>query len=361
MPSNEDFSLSVLVGNTVLPEYSHGGVCYVECDLFSPVSFKQQTEERVGQELEVQEQPVTPFSICLVAKPSRNVHQRYYYRVFIDGQKVTARSVQQGQNKYIKGFRDNNTVKEFLFSMPSLKQSQIQSSSSDRVGWIDVECWNATLKTSKKTVRNKQHNFTPGSKKDSLRVTQGKYMMTTTKVGRVLQLKNMYRTTDFWDLISLRSKLSVKYVTAHGLTDMGMTVVPIPYPSTLRRGRSQRHGQSQGVGQQESEQKPIVDLSNGLAGTAYDNNTQDKTETKESIVVDSNCDVVIDGSVDLTAPDPEVKIESEDGSGTDSLNVSSEGKKRRKGVPHLGTDLVINLCDLEEEAGWADNEVIVLD
>lgn len=50
---------------------------------------------------------------------------------------------------------------------------QIQSPSSDRVGWIDVECWNATLKTSKKTVRNKQHNFTPGSKKDSLRVTQG--------------------------------------------------------------------------------------------------------------------------------------------------------------------------------------------
>lgn len=54
MPSNDDFSLSVLVGNTVLPEYSHGGVCYVECDLFSPVSFKQRTEERVGQELEVQ-------------------------------------------------------------------------------------------------------------------------------------------------------------------------------------------------------------------------------------------------------------------------------------------------------------------
>lgn len=54
MPSNDDFSLSVLVGNTVLPEYSHGGVCYVECNLFSPVSFKQRTEERVGQELEVQ-------------------------------------------------------------------------------------------------------------------------------------------------------------------------------------------------------------------------------------------------------------------------------------------------------------------
>lgn len=54
MPSNDDFSLSVLVGNTVLPEYSHGGVCYVECDLFTPVSFKQRTEERVGQELEVQ-------------------------------------------------------------------------------------------------------------------------------------------------------------------------------------------------------------------------------------------------------------------------------------------------------------------
>lgn len=186
-------------------------------------------------------------------------------------------------------------------------------------------------------------------------------MMTTTKVGRVVQLKSMYRTTDFWDLISLRSKLSVKYVTAQGLTDMGMTVVPIPYPVTQGHSQSQRVGQSQGVGQQGIEQKPNVDLSNGLAGTVYDNQTQDKTEIKESIDVDSSCDVVIDGSVDLTAPDPQVKMELEDGSGADSQNVSSERKNRRKGVPHLGTDLVINLCDLEEETGRADNEVIVLD
>lgn len=189
----------------------------------------------------------------------------------------------------------------------------------------------------------------------------GKYMMTTTKVGRVLQLKNINRTTDFWDLISLRSKLSVKYVTAQGLTDMGMTVVPIPYPVTLGRGQSQGVGQSQEVGQQEMEQKPNVDLSNGLAGTVYDNQTQDKTEIKESIVIDSSCDVVIDGSVDLTAPDPEIKLESEDGSGANSQNVSSERKNRGKRVPHLGTDLVINLCDLEEETGRADNDVIVLD
>lgn len=99
-----------------------------------------------------------------------------------------------------------------------------------------------------------------------------------------------------------------------------------------------------------------------MAGTVYDNQTQDKTEIKESIDVDSSCDVVIDGSVDLTAPDPEVKMELEDGSGAESQNVSSERKNiSRKGMPHLGTDLVINLCDLEEETGRADNEVIVLD
>jgi hypothetical protein len=54
MPSNTDFSVSVLVGSTVLPEYLHNGVNYVECDLFSPVSFKQRTEERVGDEIEMQ-------------------------------------------------------------------------------------------------------------------------------------------------------------------------------------------------------------------------------------------------------------------------------------------------------------------
>ena len=54
MPSNQDFNLHVLVGNTVLPEYEKEGVVYVESNFFTPVSFKQQAEENVNGEIEVQ-------------------------------------------------------------------------------------------------------------------------------------------------------------------------------------------------------------------------------------------------------------------------------------------------------------------
>ncbi|XP_061178446.1 uncharacterized protein LOC133187100 [Saccostrea echinata] len=345
MPSNEDFSVSILVGDTILPEYLRAGMCYVECDFFSPFSFKQKTEEKVGDEIETQEQPVTPFSICISAKPGLSAYQHYYYRVFIDGQKVTSRSIQQGENKIIKGFRDGIMVKEFLFSMPSLKQSQSEAPSSDRVGWIDVECWNATLKATKRSVRNRRLDFTSGSKKDSLRITQGKYMMTTTKAGRVLQLKNAYRSTDYWDLNSLRSKLSIKYVTAQDLRDMGVAVIPIPYPAHLphNQGRELR-GQS-------------VDLSQGLAGTEYDTKGGNREETGEKIIVDSNI-VTLDGNNDpgsLDSVKEDVEVTSQR-SGT-----SNETVKVKKEATFLGTDIVIDLCDLDDQEDLTSSKVIVLD
>ncbi|XP_062606588.1 uncharacterized protein LOC134268328 [Saccostrea cucullata] len=346
MPSNEDFSVSILVGDTVLPEYVRGGVCYVECDFFSPFSFKQKTEERVGDEIETQEQPVTPFSICISAKPGHRSYHHFYYRVFIDGQKVTSRSIQQGENKLIKGFRDGIMVKEFLFSMPSLKQSQSEAPSPDRVGWIDVECWDATLKTTKTSVRNRKLDFTSGSKKDSMRITQGKYLMTTTKAGRVLQLKNAYRSTDYWDLHSLRSKLSIKYVTAQDLRDMGIAVVPIPYPSHLR------HSQGRDLGGQS------VDLSQGLAGTAYDSQGSNGKETgEEKIIVDSNI-VTLDGNNDPGISDrvkEDVEVMSQ------SSGSSVENVKVKKEATFLGTDIVIDLCDLDDHEDLTTSKVIVLD
>lgn len=54
-------------------------------------------------------------------------------------------------------------------------------------------------------------------------------------------------------------------------------------------------------------------------------------------------------------------MESEDGFGVDSQNVSLERKNRGKRVLYLGIDFVINFCDFEEETGRVDNDVIVLD
>ncbi|XP_048747372.1 uncharacterized protein LOC125659672 [Ostrea edulis] len=345
MPFNTDFSLSVLVGNTVLPEYFHNGVNYVECDLCSPVSFKQRTEERVGDEIEIQDQPVTPFSVCISVKPSPSSHEHHYYRLLIDGQKVTSRSIEQGRNKIIKGFRDGISLREFLFSMPSLKQTQSRTGTSDRVGWIDVECWNARLKKTKRAVRTRHLNFTSGSKSESLRVTQGKYMMATTKAGRVLELKNAYRSTDYWDLISLRSKLSIKYVAAQDLRDMGVTVIPIPYPVSTNsmRGRVL---------------KQDLDLSQGLAGTCYDPQRTDRPGNSRNMIADPNSVVILDKS-----PDPgnldDLKVEVEVKS--QSIETSSETMNVKKEVTSLGTSLVIDLCDLDEETDVADYNVIELD
>lgn len=56
MPSNADFNLKILVGDTILPEYQKDGVTYVESNYFTPYSFKQQAEENVNGEIERQVQ-----------------------------------------------------------------------------------------------------------------------------------------------------------------------------------------------------------------------------------------------------------------------------------------------------------------
>ena len=54
MPMNADFSLEVLVGGCVLPEYSKDGDHFVECCLFTPITYTQKVEEIVNGEKEKQ-------------------------------------------------------------------------------------------------------------------------------------------------------------------------------------------------------------------------------------------------------------------------------------------------------------------
>lgn len=54
--------------------------------------------------------------------------------------------------------------------------------------------------------------------------------MSTTKAGRILGMKSSIRNVDFWDVHSVTSKLSVKYVTAQTLQDMQIEIIPIPFP-----------------------------------------------------------------------------------------------------------------------------------
>ncbi|XP_076099022.1 uncharacterized protein LOC143068672 [Mytilus galloprovincialis] len=238
MPSNADFRLSILVGDTLLPEYENDGIVFVESSFFTPHSYKQQAKETVNGETEVQSWPVTPFSVCIETEPSS---QACYYRVYVDGQKVTSKSVTPGTKRVIKGFRDGTLVREFLFSLPRFAKNEfdrIDGNISSKVGIIEVESCYATLKTTQKRIRNKKLEYDQANKKDCGRVTGGSYLMSTTKAGRVVGMKNSFRNVDFWNVHSVTSRLSVKYVTAQTLQDMNVSIVPIPFPQGLYDTRS---------------------------------------------------------------------------------------------------------------------------
>ncbi|KAL3846900.1 hypothetical protein ACJMK2_017851 [Sinanodonta woodiana] len=226
MPACADFKFSILVGGQPIPEYEKDGTYYAESNLFTPFSYRQSVEEIVGEEVEKQAWPVTPYQICIEATPETS---HCYYRVFLDGQKVKSLSIKPGQIRVVKGFRDGTTVKEFLFSLPRFARDEddrMDSQCFNRIGLIEVECYNAVLQETKQKERTRAMTFDQANKKDSYKVTKGSYLMATTKSGKVIEHKTRFRNTDSWTVISLRSRLCIKYVTAQSLTEMGFTVQP---------------------------------------------------------------------------------------------------------------------------------------
>ncbi|XP_069132104.1 uncharacterized protein [Argopecten irradians] len=231
MPTNEHFTLSVRVGDTTLPEYNKDGVHYVESNLFTPFSYKQEYTEVIQGEHEKQKWPVTPFTIAVRGNPAT---PHSYYRVYVDGQVVKKMSVPPGKTRLVSGFRDRNNCLEFLFSLPRFCHGESDKLATDlmsRVGLIEVECYNAEKKASFVTRRKRNLEFDQANKNDCLGVTQGQYLMATTKVGKVIKKRSTNKMTDHWSLHGLRSRQSVKYVTAQTLVDHGFSIIPIPFPA----------------------------------------------------------------------------------------------------------------------------------
>ena len=54
MPSNKHFTLSILIGGTVVPEYTKNDIHYVECNLSTPVSYKLPEADVIAGEIEKQ-------------------------------------------------------------------------------------------------------------------------------------------------------------------------------------------------------------------------------------------------------------------------------------------------------------------
>ncbi|XP_046561907.1 dentin sialophosphoprotein-like, partial [Haliotis rubra] len=228
MPSNKDFTMSILVGGVELPEYSKDGTCFVESNLFTPVSYNVHLEEEVQGETEAQSWPVTPYQIRVAAKSNTPYS---YYKIYVDGQKASQVAVHPGKQCISEGFYDGSQITEFLFSLPRFPKNEkdrIEKGKASRIGVLEVECWNSKVTGYKRPVTHDME-YSQANKKDSSNVTQGQYMMATTKMGKSLRTTQKSLVED-WTLFNVRSKLSVKYVMGHSLIDMGFKLKPIRIP-----------------------------------------------------------------------------------------------------------------------------------
>ncbi|XP_067663384.1 high mobility group nucleosome-binding domain-containing protein 5-like [Haliotis asinina] len=228
MPSNKDFTMSVLVGGVELPEYTKDGMYFVESNLFTPVSYNVHLEEEVQGEMEAQSWPVTPYQIRVAAKSNTPYS---YYKIYVDGQKASQVAVHPGKQCISEGFYDGSQITEFLFSLPRFPKNEkdrIEKGKASRIGMLEVECWNSKVTGYKRPVTHNME-YSQANKKDSSNVTQGQYMMATTKMGRSLRTTQKSLVED-WTLFNVRSRLSVKYVMGHSLIDMGFKLKPIRIP-----------------------------------------------------------------------------------------------------------------------------------
>ncbi|KAK2143626.1 hypothetical protein LSH36_825g03027 [Paralvinella palmiformis] len=239
MPSNKHFTLSILIGGTVVPEYTKNDIHYVECNLSTPVSYKLPEADVIAGEIEKQEWPVTPYSLKI---ETHNLDETCYFRVLIDGVKVKAVSLGPNSVSTIRGFRDDTVIREFLFSMPRFAKDsadRLESGRETNVGCIEVECWEAELKSSSWKSRHKMLNFQQANKKDVYKVTSGEYTMVTSKVGKPVSRRSVLRKVDSWRRKELLSSLKIHYRMGHTLQEMGFTLKPclIPEP-TVASGQS---------------------------------------------------------------------------------------------------------------------------
>lgn len=261
MPSNNDFSLRVLVGGTVVDEYQMDGFHYIECNLNTPVSYNQTVTETIADEIETQEYPVTPYEIEVEAHELAT--STCYFRILVDGVKVKGLSLEPGAKRSVRGFRDGVVIRELLFSLPRIAKNAVDRLSPERlsrVGQIEVECWSAELKSRIWKQRKNTLEFVQANKKDSANVTRGQYMMTTSKAGRAVCERRTFRCVDHWRRKSLKSRLSVFYRMGHELVEMGFALRPFilndvknfQHSTLCKRESDLDRGSGSGLGSQEA-------------------------------------------------------------------------------------------------------------
>ena len=96
MPTNGKVTFTVMIGGRDVPEYYKDEQYYVECNLFTPFSYKQEVRELVYGEVEVQEWPVTPYEVKVYLHPEEEMSSLVLY---IDGVRVGTKIIKGGSSQ----------------------------------------------------------------------------------------------------------------------------------------------------------------------------------------------------------------------------------------------------------------------
>ncbi|XP_078609086.1 uncharacterized protein LOC144880648 [Branchiostoma floridae x Branchiostoma japonicum] len=236
MPYKSEFSFSVLVGGHAIPEYGTGGQVFVESNLYTPASYKEKEEVVVDGQTEVNEWPVTPYTIEITTK---HLAPRARYTVSVDGFVVTKIPLTGGKTRVVKGFHDNERggLAGFVFSLPRYTKNESDGGkqSPEDVGTIRVtsnDTWQEWLHRPRPVTRGRKGTaFVPATKRDAFTVTGGQYTMVTTRMGRNIPTPG--RWTSFvrrwkWATGVRRGVLEVKCRTGDAVRATGFQIKPYP-------------------------------------------------------------------------------------------------------------------------------------
>lgn len=239
MPSDGSFGCSILVAGRPVPEYVHGGRVYVESNLHTPFSYNQQMVELVNGEKEIQMSPVTPYQVFVHLAPHCETSALFIY---VDGVRVTKLLLEKAQSKIIGGFEEKGGVREFLFALPRYAKDQhdtVEEKRRSKIGTIEVVRYDASyVKEEYRPIRDIK--FDQANKKDAVKVTAGKYTMSTTKKGRYIHRAAPYdvQLKKLWRIGPECGRLTLNYRMGHSMEEMGIELRPTDWSRVIVRKSS---------------------------------------------------------------------------------------------------------------------------
>ncbi len=140
---------------------------------------------------------------------------------------------------------DNRFLLPFLVYFMHSQKDRLNSKRQPRIGTIEVIRYEASyVKEEYRPL--KDTDFDQANKKDTYRVTDGKYTMSTTKKGRYIHRTKPYdvQLKKLWRIGSECGRLTVNYRMGHTLREMGVQLRPIDWSRVVVRRTSTQSSSS---------------------------------------------------------------------------------------------------------------------